>query len=179
MWKHLLYKSSLHIFRQTHVSFTSSVTPGRNRQLWMSHVTHMNESCHKYEWVMSHIYNRVVYTWMKHNLRHRTTWKGRVMAHTKLSHAPHVNESCRTNEWCAYTNDRHWCHHRQVHTHAHTHTRTHTHVCIYIYLLPESELGQKTPFSGAGSPRTTPVVTVPVAEEVNVPETGATSPAMT
>ena len=61
----------------------------------------------------------------------------------------------------------------------HTHTRTHTHVCIYIYLLPESELGQKTPFSGAGSPRTTPVVTVPVAEEVNVPETGATSPAMT
>jgi len=23
--------------------------------IWMSHVTHMNESCHTYEWVMSHI----------------------------------------------------------------------------------------------------------------------------
>jgi len=27
--------------------------------IWMSHVTHMNESCHTYEWVMSHI-------WMMH-----------------------------------------------------------------------------------------------------------------
>ena len=24
--------------------------------IWMSHVTHMNESCHTYEWVISHIY---------------------------------------------------------------------------------------------------------------------------
>ena len=24
--------------------------------IWMSHVTHMNESCHTYEWVMSHIH---------------------------------------------------------------------------------------------------------------------------
>jgi len=35
----------------------------------MSHVTHMNESCHTYEWVMSHI-------WM--------------------SHVTHMNESCHT-----------------------------------------------------------------------------------
>ena len=40
--------------------------------IWMSHVTHMNESCHTYEWVMSHI-------WM--------------------SHVPCVNESCHTYEW--------------------------------------------------------------------------------
>ena len=39
---------------------------------WMSHVIHMNESCHTYEWVMSHI-------WM--------------------SHVAHMNESCRTYEW--------------------------------------------------------------------------------
>jgi len=38
----------------------------------MSHVTHMNESCHTYEWVMSHI-------WM--------------------SHVTHMNESCHTYEW--------------------------------------------------------------------------------
>jgi len=35
-------------------------------------VTHMNESCHTYEWVMSHI-------WM--------------------SHVTHMNESCHTHEW--------------------------------------------------------------------------------
>ena len=49
------------------------------------HVTHMNESCHTYEWVMSHI-------WMRHVI--------------------HMNESCHTYEWimsqvwkmrCAYT----------------------------------------------------------------------------
>jgi len=38
----------------------------------MSHVTHMNESCHTYERVMSHI-------WM--------------------SHVTHMNESCHTYEW--------------------------------------------------------------------------------
>ena len=40
--------------------------------IWMSHVTHMNESCHTYEWVMSHI-------WM--------------------SHVTHTNESCHTYDW--------------------------------------------------------------------------------
>ena len=40
--------------------------------IWMSHVTQMNESCHTYEWVMSYI-------WM--------------------SHVTHMNESCHTYEW--------------------------------------------------------------------------------
>jgi len=40
--------------------------------IWMSHVTHMNESCHTYEWGMSH-------TWMHQ--------------------VPHMNESCHTYEW--------------------------------------------------------------------------------
>jgi len=39
---------------------------------WMRHVTHMNESCHTYECVMSHI-------WMRH--------------------VTHMNESCHTYEW--------------------------------------------------------------------------------
>jgi len=38
----------------------------------MSHVTHMNESCHTYKWVTSH-------TWM--------------------SHVTHINESRHTHEW--------------------------------------------------------------------------------
>jgi len=37
--------------------------------IWVGHVTHMNESCHTYEWVMSHI------------------WVG---------HVTHMNESCHT-----------------------------------------------------------------------------------
>ena len=40
-------------------------------RVWMSHVTHTNESCYAYEWVMSHI-------WM--------------------SHVTHMNESCHTFE---------------------------------------------------------------------------------
>ena len=49
----------------------------------MSHVTHMNESCHTYEWVVSHIF------WM--------------------SHVTHMNESCHTYEWVmGYTGGHHW-----------------------------------------------------------------------
>jgi len=40
--------------------------------IWMSHVTHMNDSCHTYERVMSHIWT---------------------------SHVTHMNESCHTYEW--------------------------------------------------------------------------------
>jgi len=40
--------------------------------VWMGHVTHMNESCHTYDYVMWHI-------WM--------------------SHVTHMNESCCTYEW--------------------------------------------------------------------------------
>ena len=46
--------------------------------IWMSHVTHMNESCHTYGWVMSHI-------WM--------------------SHVTHRNVSCHTYE-CVMCNKR-------------------------------------------------------------------------
>jgi len=56
-------------------------------RIWMSHVAHitylyMNESCHVYEWVMSHISR--TFTWM--------------------SHVTYMNESCRTchvplHEW--------------------------------------------------------------------------------
>jgi len=47
--------------------------------IWMGHVTHMNESCHTYERVMSHI-----------------LW---VMSHIWMSHVTHMNGSCLTYEW--------------------------------------------------------------------------------
>jgi len=49
--------------------------------IWMSYVTHMNESCHTYEWVMSHI-------WMSHVTHMR--WG---MPHKWMRHATHMNES--------------------------------------------------------------------------------------
>jgi len=84
---------------------------------WMGHVGHMNESCHTYEWVMSHI-------WMSHvthmnELRRRLRsivkaffpfselcrraaywvckWMGHV-AHV-TNHVTQMNESCHTDEW--------------------------------------------------------------------------------
>jgi len=48
--------------------------------IWVSHVTHMKESCHTYEWVMSHI-------WMSH------------VSHIWMSHVTHMSESRDTYEY--------------------------------------------------------------------------------
>jgi len=55
----------------------------------MSHVTDMNESCHRYEWVMSQI-------WMSHvtdmnESCHRYEWD---MSQIWMSHVADMNESC-------------------------------------------------------------------------------------
>jgi len=67
----------------------------------MSHVTHVNESCHTYKWVMSHI-------WMSHSThmnesRHTFEW---VMSHIEwvkshiwMSHVTHMNESRHMYRW--------------------------------------------------------------------------------
>jgi len=81
-----------------------------------SHVTHMSESCHTDEWVVSHIWmshvtqmNGSCYTcecamshiWMRHVARmnascHTYKW---VMLHIWMSHVTHMNASCHTHEW--------------------------------------------------------------------------------
>jgi len=58
----------------------------------MSHVTHMNESCHTYEWVMSHV-------WMSHGTHINVSYfscEHIWMSHVTIlrSHTSHVNESC-------------------------------------------------------------------------------------
>ena len=70
----------------------------------MSHVTHINESCHTYKRVMSHI-------WMSHVTRMNESchmlhiWASicreleGVMSHIWMSHVTHMNESCHTYEW--------------------------------------------------------------------------------
>jgi len=52
----------------------------------MSHVTHMNESCHTYEWLLIH------------NNENCHTYKS-VMSHMWMSHVTHINGSCHTYEW--------------------------------------------------------------------------------
>ena len=58
-----------HVWHDVFTCMTRFVYEWVMSHMWMSHVTHMNESCHTYEWVMSRI-------WM--------------------SHVTHMNESCHT-----------------------------------------------------------------------------------
>ena len=73
----------------------------------MRHVTHMNASCHAYEWVMPDIWMSHVHIWISHiaytsHVTHmhescRTCeW---VLSHVWMSHVTRVNESCNTCEW--------------------------------------------------------------------------------
>jgi len=61
--------------------------------VWMSHVTHVDESCHTYEWVMSHM-------WMSHVTHvnescHICEW---VMSHVWMSYVTHTNDELNINE---------------------------------------------------------------------------------
>jgi len=65
--------------------------------VWMSHVTRMNESRHTYEWVTSHV-------WMSH-VRHMNesccTYHS-VTPHLRINQISHVrqlSQSCHTYEW--------------------------------------------------------------------------------
>jgi len=68
-----------------------------------NHVTRMNESCHTYERVMSHV-------WMSHVTRMNESCQTyeRVMSHVWMSHVTRMNESCHTYErvmsrkWTSY-----------------------------------------------------------------------------
>ena len=72
--------------------------------IWMSYVTHMNESCHTrmcsvtYEWVMACI-------WMSHITHMNKSWHTHkwVMSHIWVRHVTHMDESCHTCEWVVWT----------------------------------------------------------------------------
>jgi len=57
----------------------------------ISRVTHTNEPCHTYQWVMSH-------TWMSHDTHINESCHAHqcVMSHVAARHVTHMNESCRT-----------------------------------------------------------------------------------
>jgi len=85
--------------------------------MWLSHITHVNESYHTCAWVMSHM-------WMSHvthvNESYRTCeW---VMSHMWMSHVAHVNESCHT---CAWVLSHMWMSHI-------THVNESYHTCEWV-----------------------------------------------
>jgi len=65
---------------------------------WMSHVTHVNESCRTCKWVMSH-------TWMSHVIFANQSWMRHAntcVTHGALERNPCLlcgNESCHTRAW--------------------------------------------------------------------------------
>jgi len=65
-------------------------------QIWMRHVTHVNESCHTYEWVMSHIWISHV-THMNESF-HTCTQNRRVISQIWMSHVTNMHEWCHINE---------------------------------------------------------------------------------
>jgi len=74
--------------------------------VWMSHITCMNESCQIYEWVMSRI-------WMSHVtcINGSSHTYERVMSHIWMSHVTYMNESCRI---CPSDSERDTCGLRRV-----------------------------------------------------------------
>jgi len=80
----------------------SNMTQWVMSHIWMSHVTHMNESCRTYEWVMSHIWmSHVAHICMSHvtHMNESCHSYGRVMSHIWMSHVAHMNESRHTSAW--------------------------------------------------------------------------------
>jgi len=68
------------------LNFKEDFFHGRNipwlrHATWMSHVTRMNESCHTYVWIKSHVWMRhITYEW--------------VMSQRWISHVTHMNHIC-------------------------------------------------------------------------------------
>jgi len=76
-------------------------------QICMSHVTYMNASCHTYEWVLSHIWmRRVSHMNECHKSMSLITDMNEschtyewVMSYVWMSHVTYTNESCHTYDW--------------------------------------------------------------------------------
>ena len=94
-WVKLRINESCHIRMShvTHLNESCHTYEWVMSQIWMSHGTHMNELCHLYEWVLLHI-------WMSHVTRihescYTYTW---IISHTWMIHVTYTNESCHTYE---------------------------------------------------------------------------------
>jgi len=95
MWGKRVTVHNTNVLRRTRVWVTS--------RIWMSHVTHMDESCHAYGWVTSRI-------WMSHvtHMDESCHAYGWVMSRIWMSHVTHMDESRHANRcimsriWMSY-----------------------------------------------------------------------------
>jgi len=93
IWDHpfnIIWRDSV----MSHIWMSHVTHMSESCHTWMSHVTHMNHSCHTYEWVMSHI--RMSHVTHMSESCHTCEW---VISHMWMSHVMHMNESCQTCEW--------------------------------------------------------------------------------
>ena len=110
----------------------------------MSHVAHMNASCHVYEWAAN---ERDILNLGTHIDESCRTY-GCVMSHTWMSHVTHVNGQLPANEWAVLdlgcgTGLRYICVFiciyiftcTYVHLHTYTSTYIHTYMCKYVYMF--------------------------------------------
>ena len=100
----------------------------RVTHMWIRHDPSMNESCHTYGWVMSHISMWAVCLESCLSIHHTYEWvMSLILAHIGMSHVSHsvthMDEPCLT-----YT-------HSHTHTHTHKHTHKHTHTLTYTHTL--------------------------------------------
>ena len=58
-------------------------------------VTHVNESCYKYQWVMSHM-NESCHVWMSHVTYGWVMSHMNASCHIRMSHVTHMNQSYHT-----------------------------------------------------------------------------------
>ena len=90
--------------------------------IWRSHVTHMYESCHSYEWAMFRMRMTPSNVW--HDCFTCGTWLLH-MCDMTASHVWHDSFTCVT--WLFHTCDMTPYIHKHKHTHTHTQTHTHKH----------------------------------------------------
>jgi len=103
-WVHMSHTRMSHI---THVNESCHTYESVVSHVWMSDVnesfgTHVNQSCHTYEWVTSHIWMRhMSHVWMSHvtHMNEAGHTYGWIMSHIWMNHVSHMNESCHTFEW--------------------------------------------------------------------------------
>ena len=98
----VLYSRALHFQMSlvTHMNESCHTHEWVISHIWMSHVTHMNELCLTKECPIAILYSRPLCFQMSHVTHmnvscHTLDW---VMSHTWTSHVTHMNESCHTHE---------------------------------------------------------------------------------
>jgi len=99
----------------SHSTAQDSISRRGTSHISMSHVTHTNESCHTYKWVMTNIHTNEswhIYEWVMSHIEWvmsrstaRVSISSRGTSRMQMSHVTHTNESWHIYEWVMSHND--------------------------------------------------------------------------